>query len=342
MRGVPRRLNPGPPALFEGGSSWSTPLYACASTVRATIKAVSFLLNDTSTFPNFSATNITTKTYTSPETTPLWGFEETGLTNDGISPLWGLVSPAYESYPNISTFRKPSLYLPGDSGQLGGSLSSLRSAGGLNYVPGSDFPAFTMNTVFEMGSASGPTLDYTGADNMALYLKWQALSQTAAGAAQIINLVWTDLATSAVAGSKGVLGSGNSGEQVVRIEATQIQQKIKYHIAFAIPAFVLAGVLLVIGVVAGGAWATGRAGRSTLRRRLHQASTGRILVASVGRTGGRWTMGGKEWSRRYGKVEIGMGDEGGSGEDDRECDVVPSRDGAGEERKGLRNTALAL
>ncbi|KAF2123035.1 hypothetical protein BDV96DRAFT_681620 [Lophiotrema nucula] len=324
MRGVPKRLNAGSSVQFESGSQWTTPLYSCASSLRATIKTVSFELNGTS-FEGLSdlyVTRIQDKQYRTKGDMPLWGFEETGLALDGVSSIWGLLNNSYESYPNISSFRKSRLYLGGTSDGLFGSTLRAIANGDFQYMPGSDFGPAIMNTIYTLDSstgnilnaASGITVDYTGASNMALYLKWQELSTTPEGAARIIDLIWTDLAASAVVGTKGTLGAGNSGndEEAMKMNIRPIKRKIKYHLPFAIPAFILAAILLILSGATALSVILGKSSFAILRKRLHQASTGRILVASVELVGDVFDVSSTKWNKEYGKIEIDLGINGGS------------------------------
>lgn len=318
MRGIPRRTNPGSSLLFEDGSTWSVPLYACASAIKATINTVTMHLNNTATLENLNVTSIVPKTYRDTGSMPLWGFEESGLSLDGISPLWGIVDEKYENRPNVSFWRKPSLYLVGASDTLGQTLGGIANRD-FQYVPGTDFAPAAMNTLYTFGTSSsiitnsvlGLAIDYTGAQNMAMYLRWQNLSANAGGAAQILNLIWTDLVASAVVGTKGTLGIGNTGTQgqVVKITVHPIARKIKYHIPFAIPAFVLAFALLGISISTIVSMFLGNASTGTLRKRLHQSSPGRLLVRSLAPIETIWTMSSKEWSREFGYFEVDLSEE---------------------------------
>ncbi|KAF2868844.1 hypothetical protein BDV95DRAFT_500206 [Massariosphaeria phaeospora] len=318
LRGAPRRLDEGTSHFFEGGSKWASPLYSCASAVRATIKTVSFLVNGTSGLDSLYVTEIAQKNYTDKESMPLWGFEETGLTNDGVSPVWGLVDAAYESYPNISLFRKPSLYLPGFSAHGRAGLGGLTlTSGGYQYMPRSDFASVAMNTVYSLSTGSITTttslaVDYTGMTDMAIYLRWQNLSASADGAAQIINLIWTDLAANAVVGTKGALGAGNTefNPADTKISVQPIVRKIKYRMAFAVPALVLLATLLALSTVALLACLRGQSSRSKMRVRLNQAATGRLATQALDPAKSIYTMPSKDWARSYGEVEVGLSDNG--------------------------------
>ena len=275
-----------------------------------------FFLNGTSGLSDLYVTEVSEKFYNDETSMPLWGFEETGLALDGISPLWGLLNDSYVNYPNISTFRKPSLYLGGSSDDMfAKSLKSILNPD-FQYMPGSDFAPAVMNTVYTMSQGiensnrgTVRTIDYSGSGNLAVYLRWHKMSTTTDGAARIIDLIWTDLAASAVVGTKGTLGPGNAGkaDEVMTMTVQPTVRKIKYHLPFAIPAILLAVVLLLINFAALASFLFGGSNSANLRRRLHQTSTGRIIVASLEPMQDIWGLTSKEWSREYGKMEIDMG-----------------------------------
>lgn len=302
MRGIPQRLNPGSPVIFESGSRWTTPLYTCVSGLRATIKTVTFKLNGTAGLRDLHVMEITEKVYNDEASMPLWGFEESGLALDGVSSIWGLLNDTYQNFPNISSFRKPSLYLGGLSDPMWGqSLTSLTN-GDFEYMPGSKFGAVVMNTVYSMTPA------YTGASSLTMYLKWQNLSTTPDEATRIIDLIWTDMAASAVVGTKGTLGIGNTGNpnELVKMTVQPIRGKIKYHLPFAIPAFILAAILLQLTAAAILSIVLGKSSISALRCRLHQSSTGRLVVASLEPGRDAWNLPSKRWNKEHGRMEIDM------------------------------------
>jgi hypothetical protein len=90
--------------------------------------------------------------------------------------------------------QKESLYLPG-------LMTKFAGGNGYDYMPGSDFASASLATAYnELDDKSSKNkirmyyemdyqMDYTGAKNFALYVKWQNLSSTAATAAKIIDFV---------------------------------------------------------------------------------------------------------------------------------------------------------
>jgi hypothetical protein len=306
MRGAPQRVDGGSSLIFDSGSKWSSPLYACASAVKATLKTVSFNLNGTQGLQSLSITDLHAKAYSDDNSMPLWGVEDSGMANEDISPVWGLVSPAYENYPNISVIRQESLYLPGYSMLTGFSRSTYQN------MPGSDFAPTAMTGAYAIStSAALPAVDYTGYSNMAMYVRWQNFSNTAETASTIVNLIWTDYAAAAVVGTKGVLGPGNSGSanDVVPIVVQPIVSKIKFHYLFGIPVFVLAVVILLISLIALIYLICKRSNLTTLRRHLHQSSTGRIFTTFLYPESCDMRTKSKKWSRTMGTKDIDLGDE---------------------------------
>ncbi|KAF2183641.1 hypothetical protein K469DRAFT_739721 [Zopfia rhizophila CBS 207.26] len=325
MRAVPRRIDPGPPFLFEGGSKWSTRIFSCASALRATIKSVSFLLNGTSGLESLYITELREKQYTDNSSMPLWGIEESGLKYNGISPVWGLVHPAYEGYPNITLMRKSGLHLPGTSDDFGEGMNGV-AGGALQYLPGSDFAPAAMNAVFGMArdySVTKANIDYSGAGDMAMYLRWRNLSETSTDAATIINLIWTDLAANAVTGGKGVLGSNNAGrpDEIVPMTVIRIAHKVKYHMAYGVPAFILLLALTFICILALVSLLHGQANWSKLRTQLHLSSTGRIFTTVIYPESSDLAMSTKDWSRQHGKAKIDLSDGGVTSANGREGSV---------------------
>ena len=316
MRGVPTRTDGGYEGTMEGGSKWSAPLYVCASALKATIKTVTFVSAATapSVRPNLTALaveSITPKSYPDPASFPVWGIENSSYLLGDAIPLWGLVSPAYANVSaDLMTLRQPSIYLPGYTGAEEFTNRYMRM-----NLPGAQFPFAAMQAIpyglGGMGSqeANFGINDYTGVASMPLLQRWRELSKTAETAKQIVDLIWTDISTSAVAGSKGVLGRGNGGVDgaQIRVEVAPVRRRIKYRLPFAVPAFLLAAVLLVITV--GGlviTWLTA-GGLEQVRVALRQASTGRLVTAVLDPAASDLRMETAEWAGKNGAKEIDLG-----------------------------------
>ena len=308
MRGAARRHDGGSQLYFESGSRWSSPLFACASSVRATIKTVSFLLNGTEGLQDLSVTGVRPKVYPNNDSIPLWGVEETGKSMDEISPIWGLVSPAYENYPNISVIKAESLHLPGFADSS--DVSSKRT---YQNMPGSDFYRAVSAYAYDISDSGsdtyGPRVDYTGYANMAMYVKWQNLSSSPETAPKIIDLIWTDSAAAVVVGTKGVLGAGNAGRpsEAVRVSVHPMTNQIKYRWLFGIPALIVILICIVIGFLAFCTLVFRRHNFSVMRRHLNQSSSGRLLTGFMYPEYCNLDTKSRVWSQTVGQNVIDLG-----------------------------------
>jgi hypothetical protein len=306
LRGAPRRVDGGSQLLFEENSRWSSSLHSCAATVRATIKTVSFSVNGTDTsLARLVVNNITEKVYATGSNMPVWGVENSGMSMDGINPIWGLISPDHKSNPNVSSTQQPSLYLVGYSGPLAHELSPVPTP---ENIPASIFPVAAMNTVFGAISGSWP-FDMVGRSSVSVFTRWQNLSQNAVGASTIVDLLWTDLAASAVVGTKGVLGHGNSGpaNETTTVMIQQYSNRVKYYTTFGIPAYVLIIVLVSATLCALGTMVFGRSSIAKVRLRLQQVSVGRVLTTLLYPGYSSLRMSAKDWTKGCGDQEIDLG-----------------------------------
>src|SRR4051812_18589122 len=135
---------------------------------------------------------------------------------------------------------------------------------------------------------------------MAMWAKWQSLSKSAETVAMIPNLIFTDNAASAVVGTKGILGPMNAAHSnVVPMKVTPMVQKIRYHLPFAIPAFILAFCLLTLSLAALILAILGN-GTSKLSLHLRHLSPGRIFTSFLYPEADAFDMKSKDWSQRMG------------------------------------------
>ncbi|KAF4829749.1 hypothetical protein CGCTS75_v006389 [Colletotrichum tropicale] len=314
LRGAPQRVDGGNKlAMYENHSKWSSPLHSCATAIRAIVKTVTFTVNGTDGLNSLKVTSIEPKHYDSPEDYPLWATENSGLTMDGIMPIWGIISPEYASRPNISTVRKPEFHLPGKYGTL--SISSLENTFGLTRynIPGSDFPSSIMKLLFTDSLSDGAfdqawPFDLAGVSNIPIFERWQALSPDADRVSDIIKLLWTDLAASAVVGTKGTLGSGNNvADEAARIHVSPFGRRIKYHVLFGIPAFILLLVMLSILLLLVVTTVSHSSTVRLLRHRIQQLTVGRVFTTFLFQNDSNMYMPSKEWSRANGRKAIYLG-----------------------------------
>lgn len=297
-------------------------MYSCASAIKATVRTVTFQYNGTG-FDALKVTAMNPKTYDGSASLPLWGVEDLQpITIANAQPLWGILgttnSSAISTSPyNISTLSQASLYLPGSLDQYALLLNGPQPI----PITSQNLPAVSFyNQALSSALAiarPGVTgyqgyADYSGQSSLALYAKWQGLSRTPDGAAKILNLVWTDVAANAVVGTKGwgVHSAASVYPHTLRRRAdaandtqqalapvTIFERHIRYHIPFAIPAFVvLAGITAVIGAVSTLAF-MGRTGPGRMRAFLEATSAGRIVGTLLWpKRGGEGT---KEWMRGW-------------------------------------------
>ena len=262
----------------DPGSQWSSPLYSCASILKASVKEVMFTINNTATLANLRVSKITPRNYSSAESMPLWAIENTGLNVSQAAPFWGVVDDKYEGAPSLWTFRSDRLYLPA-SWQL-----SMLSGGG---VAGANGPAAalvdTYRSAFGIAASAFGYVDYSAEQNYPLYLKWKNLTSNPDTSSQMINLVWTDLMANYVLGANSrrqphVASNFSNFELLDPAEVRIFEQKIRYDLRFAIPALIFLGLYLGILVWAVVVWVCRRATFASLRHLLNQTTTGRAVT----------------------------------------------------------------
>jgi hypothetical protein len=345
--GAARRTDGGSELSPQPGSQWSVPVYSCAASVRAQLRTVTFLYNGTGTAagtsPSLSALTVTTsipKPYPSPLDIPLWAVENITPTTPlaSVQPLWGLLGPAANATippaltANLTTSHQPILRLPGTvtaTSPLTNSPDYIPDKIGQN-LPGVDFYAQALQNVFAISRPGSVGYegyaDYSGLTSLALYKKWMDLSATADGTAQIVNLVWTDIAANAVVGTRGwsSLGGGggsDDGQAQVLVSVTPYARRVRYRLAYAAPAIVV--LVLAAGVVAAALvlLALGRTGAGKVRRLLDATSAGRLMgrVLWPAKAGAVASAKTKEWVQVVGMKVVKVGAEtegcdGGGGE----------------------------
>lgn len=293
-------------------------MYSCISTVKASIKTVSFRFNGSDDLSGLAIAGVATKTYPDDASKPLWGVEHSDIFLKDAQPLWGLVSPESASHLKLDTLRKESLYLPG--------YTDGSSTIGYQNLPGTDFPSLALSNTFSVGPLSSTKVDYSGASNLAMYRLWQELSRNASDAGKILNLIWTDIATNLVLGTKGLQPGDvtltkrdkQSGTSSNMPTVTIYTRRVKYHYPYGIPAF------LTLALAAATFFATtcfmllGSARLSSMRLLLEETSVGRLLALYTPLQDGfppyfRGGYGGtKDWARGPGQQQFTLSPEGWS------------------------------
>ncbi|KAJ6442666.1 alpha-L-fucosidase [Purpureocillium lavendulum] len=296
--GAARRTDQGNSLVPDPGSRWMIPVYSCASSIKASIQTVGFQYNGTD-LSALKVESVEPKKYASPSDMPLWAVENMhNLTIGNAQPLWGVLGTANTTVDdsikrNVTTITQETLRLPGLSDDLTllltGSLTD-KSRDGQN-LPGIGFYAQALDNAYGI-ARPGVTAygDYSGQTSLALFAKWQLLSRNVVDAAQIINLVWTDVAANAVVGTKGwsltSVAAGLSkratdGVKSDLVPVTVFRKQVRYRVPFAVPAFVVLAVAVAILVAVIVLLATGRTGLGTLRRLLDATSPGRLISQSL-------------------------------------------------------------
>ncbi|KAJ7468476.1 hypothetical protein FB451DRAFT_1400855 [Mycena latifolia] len=249
--GPAQRTDGGDPRLPADNSTWSQRLFACSSASRARMQRVEFSSNGTM---DLTALRITRRDIDTPV---VWATEKTDLQLTNVDLLWGRVPDSFEGDPSLWTTRSDVFYIPAGAADLWGL-----STGGQPTV----LPAITWSTI---ESPLG-LVDYSGVSNFALLRKFQELilQNPLGGAAQIRNLMWTDLMANNVMGSDSRT-SLLVGENV---------PSVAYDLRYAIPALLLVLIWSPSLVGAGFVLITGLLKVSYLRYLLNHTSAGRIAL----------------------------------------------------------------
>ncbi|CBF82114.1 predicted protein [Aspergillus nidulans FGSC A4] len=299
--GAATRTDGGDNRILDPGTPWTIPLYSCATAIKALVKTVEFQYNGTG-FDALKVSSFKPKEYKTPASLPTWGVEDLPEHDiDTAPPMWGLLSPnpnvtALTHY-NITTISAASIHLPGymtPEYPLLRGLNSVPLGSGQN-LPGVDFYNQALMTAYTVGAQGfeNPEADYSGGHSLALYAKWQGLSKTVDGAAKIIDLVWTDVATNAVVGTAGwgltaSPSSAADGDQSSKSESKNVNvpvfvygSHIRYRIPWAIPAFVTLGITAMLLALLMTMLVTRRTGFERLRSILESTTLGRVLAPLI-------------------------------------------------------------
>lgn len=223
--GPPQRTDGGDARLPADNSTWTQRMFACASATRARMQRVEFASNGTM---DLAALRIARSDIATPV---LWGMEKSDILLSDVDLLWGRVPDAHERAASLWTTRSDVFYVPAGATDIWGVTT-----GGMAGV----LPAMAWTTLENPLSQ----VDYSGVTNFALLRKFQSmlLRDPLGGAAQIKNLMWTDLMANNVMGSDSRT-SLLVGENV---------PSVSYDLRYAIPALLL--ILLWLPSVIGAAF----------------------------------------------------------------------------------------
>ncbi|RDA88500.1 hypothetical protein CP532_6663 [Ophiocordyceps camponoti-leonardi (nom. inval.)] len=325
LQSIPQRTDGGDPFSQEDGAKWMKKLYSCASATKATIKTVTLSYNDTeddSRLDGLSALNIRDKEYPDEASMPLWGVEDVGnryLVGE-IGLIWGLVSPEHERGANITTYRQPSLYLPGRMSTWNDQIPFMSDGSNL---AGSDFASnmwlgtYCNNLDREARHlASFENCDskqiYKASSNIAMWTKWQRLTAQSDTASKVPNLIFTDFAASAVLGTKSILSPVKQEDRSrERFLVRPHVLVIRYKLPYAVPALVSAAVVCLIVFLSVVFACAGTDGLAGIRKHVQRLSPGRIYTTVLAPRGGGsdLTMKSREWNRRFGAQLIDLSQE---------------------------------
>ncbi|PGH06744.1 hypothetical protein GX51_02185 [Blastomyces parvus] len=344
--GAANRIDKGGSSLIANpGSRWSVPVYSCASAVKAKVKEVTFHFNGT-TFEALEVNSTKSKSYADQESKPLWAVEDLkGIPISDGKPLWGILdsskSTADIKFPsNISTTSHDHLYLPGYMDEYSLLLDGPGAVSDATQnLPGTEFYTQSMLIALTITRPGGNRgyVDYSGFSSLALFAKWQNLSKTAEGAANIIDLVWTDSAANAVMGTKGwgvtsfsanahhirqkektENKKGNKKRQAEKtdqdypeVPVTVFKKYIRYKIPFAVPAFIILAATLATVVTLTVLCIMGRTGPKRMRTFLEASSTGRnVGTFVIDQEDENAPKGTKEWVKGVGRNIVKITREG--------------------------------
>jgi hypothetical protein len=157
-----------------------------------------------------------------------------------------------------------------------------------------------------------------------MYNQWKKLSSTAAGSAKILNLIWTDIAANAVVGTRSWIPTADAPNLSKRADAPSsadvlihiLNRGTKYHIKYAIPAFLVLGLLLLALGSSFLAMILGRGTVGAIKMYLSRVSSGRLMTAIVdddravdetaGMTSSSSSVSTTQWLKRDGTTVINV------------------------------------
>lgn len=346
VAGIPQRTDGSDSVLVDSGSEWDVQLHHCASASRAILKTVSFSVNGTG-LSGLQVTGLAEKEYRDDSEYPIWTMEDSKRRLGSGSQLWGLAESEDAPFDSVSFKRHPYLWLNGIEADVYRNADGDKS----ENLPGAFFHGMALGVAYSVEEDG----KYSGVESLPMYNRWKDLTKTTEGTAKLINLIWTDVAANAVVGTRSQLPKGeppglgpaydiDEAENQKRADSDDDalvpvhihHRRVKYKLPYAIPAFIVLGVILAVlgfGFVAlifrG---ATPRRIRSFLTR----LSAGRIMTATLlpdDDVKGDVPAG--KWSDRKGRVpfDISEGrprvDDGLTAEDDRDSaevkDVAPGK-----------------
>lgn len=250
MLGPPERSDGGDPRVLDN-ATWTQSIHFCSAVTRARIQTIDFALNGTSR--SIESLQITRRNTNKPI---LWAMEKTDLNISDVGVLWGPVADSYENDPTLRTLRSEVFYIPASSSDYWGLIES---------IPSSMVGAIWVEVMEPL-----PKFDYSGSNNRALLEKWQALirADPAKSQAQIVKLLWTELA------ANNLMGSNTAST----VWAVRNEQSILFDLRYGVPGALLLLLWLPTLIWAISLFLIRRLKFSYIRHLLNQTSVGRIVV----------------------------------------------------------------
>lgn len=306
-------LDPGlSQSTYHNVSTYPRNLYVCASSIRASIKHVEFRYNGTEgRFENLAVLNITDKAYPNSQSEPLWAAEHSYNKIMKFDLLWGIVDNRYETMgydDGFHTLRAKKLWLP-TSPFL---VNSFGETEGYHSLAGASGFLRRLGNLYG-GSTDSP--DYTGRYDFNLLERFQRLSSTADGAAQIPSLILADGLAAGLVGTKTAisqqyvpwpasLAADNTSRGIPRARVVVYKRVIKYDLRYAIPGFLVLALFLVAFLWSAGILATSRSTVTHLRNIYNQTSAGRLATNLLLPESGNPRQPSSEWVSGDGRLML--------------------------------------
>jgi hypothetical protein len=167
------------------------------------------------------------------------------------------------------------------------------------------------------GLFDGP--DYTVQYDFTLLERFQRLSSTADGAAQIPSLILTDGLAAGLVGTETAisqqyvpwpasLAADNTSRGIPRARVTVYKRVIKYDLRYAIPGFLVLALFLITLLWSAGILATSRSNITRLRNVYNQTSAGRLATNLLLPDNGDPRQRSSEWVSGDGRLMLSFGE----------------------------------
>jgi hypothetical protein len=304
-------------STYTGIETYRKNLYVCASSVRASIKTVTFSYNGTGgQFANLEVLRITDKVYPDEESKPLWAAEHSYDKAMRFDPLWGIVDDRYEKMgynDGFYTLRAEKLWLP-TSPFL--TLNFGEREGNDALAGASGFTRRLGNLYGGLSDLDGP--DYSGQFDYTMLERFQRISHDQTVAAQIPSLILTDGLAAGLVGTKtsistkyvqwpASLAVDDTDRGIPQASVIEYRRVIRYDLRYAIPGFIVLATLLLALVWAGGILVSSRSILRTLKNMYNQTSTGRLATNLLHLGQSNPTQPSREWVKRDGRLPLSFG-----------------------------------